>query len=307
MTVRLLAQEPAAAPSALYSNSVLAPGEEILIRVPDLEEIDNRTARIDPAGQIHLPYLSNLRLSGLTLPQAETVVRDQLRRVLRDPVVTLSVTKPRERLITVTGAVNSPGTREVQNPKLLLAALAEAGGLRSDAGPLIHITRPRDSGPIPLPGGRLDASGAFYTASVEAGALLRGENPGENIPVFAHDVIAASPAEFVYVLGEVTRPGAYDLTEGATLVLNAIARAGGPTRNAALSRIRVLRRGRASLPSSEFSFDFGKLIRGKAPNFSLEGRDIVYIPTNKGKLVTARAIEALIGTGSGIAVFRSTR
>jgi protein involved in polysaccharide export with SLBB domain len=111
----------------------------------------------------------------------------------------------------------------------------------------------------------------------------------------------------VYVLGEVGRPGAYDFGSPSISVLNALARAGGSNRNADASHVRVLRMLPGKAERAEFTVNLNRMLAGKTPDFLLEAQDIFYVPTNKGKVVSTRALEAIVGTGSSIAVFRGSR
>jgi hypothetical protein len=57
----------------------------------------------------------------------------------------------------------------------------------------------------------------------------------------------------------------------------------------------------------EFQVNLDRILAGKAREFELQPQDIFYLPTNKTKVVSTRALEAMIGTGSSIAVFRGSR
>ena len=265
----------------------LGPGDEISVRVLDLDEISDKPARIDSRGNLTLPLAGELHAGGLTASQLQDRLRTQLKTVLKDPAVTVSLITPREQPVTVLGAVTAPGVKQIRGRKTLLEVLSEAGGLRPDAGAIINITRTQAAGPIPLPGAHLDPDRVFYIAEVEIYSLLHARNPGENIPLFAHDVVTVPPAELIYILGEVSRPGG--------------------NRNASSSRAKVLRPAPGKSDRMEFVVDLNHQLAGKEKDFELQPLDILYIPTNKGKVVTTRALEAMIGTGSSIAVFRGSR
>ena len=53
--------------------------------------------------------------------------------------------------ISVIGAVNAPGVHQLQGHKTLFEVLSMSGGLRTDAGSMINITRNLHWGTIPLP------------------------------------------------------------------------------------------------------------------------------------------------------------
>jgi polysaccharide export outer membrane protein len=286
----------------------LGAGDEISVRVLDLDEIPDRPVRINQQGDFTLPLAGELHAAGLSTRQVQEEIRGRLQGLLKSPAVTVTLTEFREQPVTVLGAVNSPGVKQIRGRKTLLEAISDAGGLRTDAGAVVKITRVRSAGPIPLPGARLDTENRFYVAEAEIRSLLQAQNPGENIPLLAHDVVSVPPAELVYVLGEVARPGGYEVKSSRTIsILDAIALAGGANRNASSSRARVLRPSPGKSERTEIVVDLNHMLAGKEKEFSLQGSDILYIPTNKGKVITTRALETMIGTGGSIAVFRGSR
>ncbi len=81
----------------------------------------------------------------------------------------------------------------------------------------------------------------------------------------------------VAVLGEVTRPGNYQL-EASAGVLQALAIAGGPTAFADRDRIMVLRQ-KPDGSSTRIRFKYSQLtqLEGRAANFRLQGGDVVVV------------------------------
>ena len=286
----------------------LGPGDEISVRVLDLDEISDKPVRVNSRGDFTLPLAGELHAQGLTTGQLQGLIRSRLQTILKDPSVTVSLVESREQPVTVVGAVNAPGVKQIRGRKTLLEVISDAGGLRPDAGAVIKITRTRSAGPIPLPHAQLEGDPPFYVAEVEIYSLLHAQNPGENIPLLAHDVVAVPPAELIYILGEVSKPGGYEVKSSRTLsVLDAVALAGGTNRNASSSRVKVLRPAPGRSDRVEFVVDLNHMLAGKEKIFELQPSDILYVPTNKGKVITTRALEAMIGTGSSIAVFRGSR
>jgi polysaccharide export outer membrane protein len=83
--------------------------------------------------------------------------------------------------------------------------------------------------------------------------------------------------DHVYVMGEVAKPGRYDLTNGMTL-LDALTLAGGGTDHANLGGVQVVRHVNGKSTSIPVKAD--QLLQGKnnAPNLPLENNDLVYVP-----------------------------
>lgn len=81
----------------------------------------------------------------------------------------------------------------------------------------------------------------------------------------------------VYVIGQVTKPGAYVMNPQLN-VLQVLSLAGGTTPYAAVNDIMVIRREGAT--QKTFSFHFGEVSKGKGleQNILLNGGDVVVVP-----------------------------
>jgi polysaccharide export outer membrane protein len=110
---------------------------------------------------------------------------------------------------------------------------------------------------------------------VDLKALLNGDL-AYNIRMKKGDIvfIPDSADTSVYVLGAVITPGSYRLTPGMT-ILDALAQAGGPSRDAQPREIGVYRAGAGKVEILEF----GAIIApDRQTNFALEDSDVVFVP-----------------------------
>ena len=71
----------------------LGPNDQILITVPEAPEINGRPFRIDSDGNIDLPLINRVHAAGLTVRGLENVVTTQLRDFVREPRVSITVTR----------------------------------------------------------------------------------------------------------------------------------------------------------------------------------------------------------------------
>jgi polysaccharide export outer membrane protein len=84
------------------------------------------------------------------------------------------------------------------------------------------------------------------------------------------------------VLGAVSRPGAFTLTPNMSF-LEALSKAGGPTEDAAPSKINVIR----LQQGTNQQFDLDTLLKGQQKlNVALQEGDILYVPTNTIRDIT---------------------
>src|SRR5580700_9125077 len=205
------------APSPGSDTYMLGAGDQIVVRVPDVEEIDNKTVPIDLKGNLNLPVVGRIQASGLTTEQLEAAIADRLKKYLVKPDVSVYLFEMRSQPVSILGQVQTPGVHQLQGQKNLFEVLSLAGGLRPEAGNVIEITRRLEWGPIPLPGAANDSTGQFSVGSVEVRSVMNASNPAENILIKPNDVISVPRADTIYVIGAVKKPGAYVLGEHRTL------------------------------------------------------------------------------------------
>ena len=287
-----------------HSNYLLGPDDQVTVSVSDVEEFTGRPIRIDIKGNINLPMAGRVHAAGLTADQLETDIAEHLKRFLVDPEVIVSVAEFRSQPISVLGAVGNPGIHQVQGRKNLFEVLSLAGGLRSDAGNTVNITRDLKWGRIPLPNAKDDPTGKFSVASVSVKTVMNAKDPAQNIAIKPGDVISIPRADVIYIIGAVHKPGGFVLGEKESLsALELMSLAEGLERTAAPQKARVMRILPGSSTRSEIPVDLRKLMAGKAADMPLKADDILFIPNSASKSAGTRALEAAIQIGTGVAVY----
>lgn len=122
---------------------VIGTGDLLSIYVFDVEEL-SREVRVSQTGTIGLPLLPvRLHVAGLTEIQVEQKIAEMLEAngLVTHADVSVSVKEHKSKPITVVGAVAHPMVYEADHPVTLLEVLAEAGGISSDAGDTIIVSR----------------------------------------------------------------------------------------------------------------------------------------------------------------------
>ena len=133
------ATAPGPAPLSAPNNYQLSANDQIAVEV--FGEDDLRTsARLNSDGNVSLPLLGSVRLSGLTLTQATARVTELYARdYLVNPKVNVTLVSYAKRRFTVLGQVNRPGSFEMPEGSPtgidLLEAIAMAGGYTRIAAP----------------------------------------------------------------------------------------------------------------------------------------------------------------------------
>ena len=84
-------------PDMIRPNYVLAPNDQITIRAPEAEEIDNRPFRIDGDGNINLPLVGRIHAAGMSVQELESDLVKRLREYIREPQVFVSTSSIPQR------------------------------------------------------------------------------------------------------------------------------------------------------------------------------------------------------------------
>jgi len=282
----------------------LGPEDALNIRVQDMEEIGTAPYAIDLRGDLILPRIGAVHAAGLTIEELEVLVCQRYRDYLRNPIVSISVFEFHSQPVTIIGAVAAPGIHQVRGSRTLFELISESGGLRTDAGSNIIVTRRAENGPLPLKGNTLDPSGNFYAAQVDIHAVMDAHSPEDNIAIKANDVISVPKAEMVYVLGSVKKPGGYVLSEKSNFtVMEVLSMAEGLDKDAGGKKAKILRPNPVTRTRSEIPIDVAQLMKGKGTDTALYANDILFVPVSRSKVASNRAIETMIQVGSAMAIY----
>jgi polysaccharide biosynthesis/export protein len=260
-------------------NYVLGPNDQILIRAPEAEEIDQKPFRIDGDGNINLPLLGRLHVAGTTLQELEVDLVKRLREYVREPQVFVTVVQFRSEPVYFVGLFVRPGIYPLQGNRSLVEMLSNVGGMQNNASRHITITRHEEYGPIPLPNAVVDPEKKISTVEISLGSLRENINPAENILLQPYDVVSVGRAELVYINGEVTRINGIELGERDSIsILQALSQSGGFTRDAKKDKVRILRPILGTNRRAVIEVDVKALLDGKGLDVPLLPNDVVYIP-----------------------------
>jgi polysaccharide export outer membrane protein len=299
-------QQPLSEPTRVnVAGYMLGPGDQITVVGSEPEEIINKAVRIDQAGFLTLPLVGKLRAGGLTVEQFQTQLETALRQWVLEPQVSASVTDYRSQTISVIGSVGSPGVQVLQGRKTIAEVLAQAGGIRQDAGYQLRITRRLERGRIPLLGAQDDATGRFSVAEVPVSGIIESSGSEQNIVVEPGDVVSVPRGEMIFVLGNVRRPGGFVLNDREGMsALQALSLAEGTVGHAATANARILRRVKGQAERAEIAVDLKQILAAKAKDVPMRPDDILFIPPNNTKAVMFRALEAAASIGTGLIIYR---
>ncbi len=285
---------------------VIGPGDEFKISVVDLEEYVDRTAKIDPAGDLDLPLIGEMHVVGESLEGFKQELKRRLARYIGSPRVTVNLVTNASRRVSVLGEVVSPGVHDLAGPTTLVEAISQAGGLKPDAGSTVLVTRAVADGDFPIDGQSLDASGRYEIVSVKLDDLLSAHSPGENILLRPGDVVTVPRAAIVYVIGDVHRSGGFPITSRSSLsVLQALSLAEGLSNNNASRSAKILRPAPGGDGKQlQIPVNVQAILAGKAPDPPLFAEDILFIPHSTAEAGAKRAAEIALQVATGVLIYR---
>ena len=218
---------------------LLGPEDMIEITVWGHEDL-KRTVPVSLEGTITFPMIGEVRASGSSAQQLEKMLAKKLGEgYLNKPQITVMVKEYKSQKVFIMGEVKNPGTYPVTKENNLLFALSQAGGFTKDAGEEVVIIRPQDPSQQKLL--------TLEEAAVAKGTILRvnlkdalAGDRKNNISVRDGDSIIVPKMPFFFVMGEVQKPGQFNLERGTT-VLMGISIGGGLTPKSAPNRTRIVR------------------------------------------------------------------
>ncbi|MGA2737165.1 MAG: polysaccharide biosynthesis/export family protein [Bryobacteraceae bacterium] len=264
----------------------------VSISVYDAPEL-SRTARVGADGLVRLPMLKQpIKAEGLMPSELETAIAAALRaeQLIVDPFVTVNVAEYNSRPISVAGAVKTPLTFQAIGPVTLLEAITRAGGLSPEAGAEILVSRAQ-------PG-----AGDLQTKLVQrvpVKGLIDAADPKLNIPLTGGEEIRVPEVGKVFIVGNVTKPGAYPILDATdSSVLKMLAVAEGLQRYATKEAYIYRREGNGD--KNEIPVPLSQIMARKAPDVTLLANDILYVPDNKTRRLTLGALEKLVIVGGGV-------
>jgi polysaccharide export outer membrane protein len=268
----------------------IGPRDLIAIQVYDSPEL-TRTARVGADGLVRLPMVKRLiKAEGLMPNELEGMIALALQEegLLIDPLVTVTVAEYASRPISVAGSVKNPLTFQANSPVTLLEAITRAGGLTPEAGSEILISKTQP-GPEGQP--------ASLIRRVTVKALIDAADPEANLRLTGGEEVRVPEAGKVFVLGNVKRPGAFTVQDGAeTSVLRMLALAEGLAPFYAKQAFIYRREGNGS--RNEIPIEMSRIMQRQSPDVPLLPNDVLYVPDNHGRRLGIAALEKLLMFGS---------
>jgi protein involved in polysaccharide export with SLBB domain len=184
---------------ALQDSYVLGTGDQIIVDVRGQENQSYRVS-VNRDGTLVLPRLPPIAAAGRRFGDFRREVEQRVSEAFIATQAYVSVGTVRQLMVIVAGEVNAPGTLAVNALNSPIDALLLAGGIKK-SGSLRSIVVQREGKRLPL----------------DLYAVLAGENSPLETSLADGDRIIVPPiGPTVAIVGEVARPGIYELAPSAS-------------------------------------------------------------------------------------------
>ena len=215
------------------------------IHAPEL----NQEQDVRPDGQISLPYVGQVKVSGLTVDDLEGELAEKYSSILRDPELYIVVSETRRRI------------QQFKND------------LRSDRQGLGRTVTVRPDGYASFPYlGEMQVAGRTMAAvSQELNQWYESFMQG----LYVNLSLQEGAGTLIYVLGEVNEPGGYKIERPIT-ALEAISLAGGYKSSARLEEVVALRRRTEQVTARRI--DLVKALTLAEQQYFLQPDDVLFVP-----------------------------
>lgn len=252
--------------SADNSLYLIGPGDVLSLTVWGRPDVSAQHIIVGPDGVVTVPRIGFIQVNGRTRQNLLEEIKTKLLDLYSHPEVSLSIVEYKNNKAFVLGRVENPGVVKFPGQGTLLEALSIAGGYSTEAEDT-YLTK------------CAIIRGSNTIIWIDLNDLLQNGNMALNARIINNDVIfiPESQSELVYVMGEVTTPGAYNMT-GRLTVLDSLMLAGGTTDDAVAKTLYLIRKGenkkgvvkeinlKAIIESGDFS-----------TNYIMEDDDILYV------------------------------
>jgi polysaccharide biosynthesis/export protein len=271
--------------------SLLGGVTDDLVETGRLEQVQKFLCRVTDKGSITLPIVGDIQVADKTLPEAEMAIREAYfpNYVVSPPTVVSQVVDYKKYYISITGAVNKPGTYSMRHDQMsLVSLLMEAGGIVETGAAYIQIRK---------------ADGT-QTELKDVMLPVEGLNiPFADIALHEGDIVEVHRiAEQVFtVIGLVNKQGTFAYPSQLQYNLpEALAQAGGVNATADPRFIRIYRPGKdGQVLDAVFNIEPGKMF-SRLMHVQIKSGDVIAVeqtPRTRGNLLMADILQIRASVG----------
>lgn len=242
-------------------------GDKIRLMVYDHPDISSETT-VTPDGHVGVVFLGQVKIAGLTIPEASAKIQSGLDKYLKKPAVGITPLEISSQSATIAGAVAKPGIYPISSDMRLADLFATSGGSsvrlingqEMDAADMDHSYIFRDGKALPV-----DFNRAIY-----------GGDRYHNVRLMKNDYvyIGVRAESMVCIVGHVKKPHQRLYTRNLTLI--EVLTAADWVDESYWPNVIIIRGG-VSNPRL-YKVDVDAILAGRRANVKLCAGDIVYVP-----------------------------
>ncbi len=267
----------------IYNLSIKTNAQIYTIVAGDVLEISvwheaelTKTIPVRPDGNISFPLVGDVKAEGLSPNSLADVLKEKLSKSIKEPQVTVIIKefKVKKNYIYLFGEVDRPGEYLIEEKLTLVKAISKAGGYKEDTADLTTVLIIKE-----------DSSQNKIKKEINLKKFFLTGDFSEDVEIESGSIIYV-PRIFkkVYVLGEVERPGVYNLEDDSG-VIEAITNAGGyKVESADMKKIMVVRKGALEKEVSVVDLERFIELGTPAQNSEIKRGDIIYVPKTFNKV-----------------------
>ena len=244
---------------------LLALGDSISIRFPEVPVLDQIKIKIPPDGTISMPYIGLVKVQGLGIKELKKTLEKRYRGILRQPELYITIDEYLFQLYSL--------KKDLRTAPRGLSRLAT---VRPDG----YIT-------FPLIGDVLTTNKTIP----QLNAFINQEYEKISHSLQANLFLQTHAASHVYVLGAVDSPGAYKISKPLT-VLQAISLAWGSILDSDIEEVFIARRYEKRMIARRVNLTELLSLNEDSSFFFVGPDDIIYVP--RTRLATAANISQKI-------------
>jgi polysaccharide biosynthesis/export protein len=245
---------------------------------------------VDQNGNIFYPYIGEIKVSGLSIPEVRSLITKKLAIYLRNPQINVIVNEFNSQKVAVVGIVVTPRVIPITNtPLTVLNAITLTGGpIRCGVNQTNNVseTECSDLTSVTIKRGS-------QIVNVDLTTLESPRGTSENWILKDGDVVNVSSniKSQVFVLGAVNAPGPYNIPNGILALRDVIGSSRGFSNQSSPEYTYIIRdfKGSPEVYSINLRSPDSLLLAGQ---FYLKPKDIVYV--SKSKLVQFNEVMGLV-------------
>ena len=130
--------------SSAAVSTAISPQDTLDVSVFKVPDLSVKKIKVESSGIISMPLIGSVKVTGLSISQAEQKITQRLKQYMQDPKVSITRTdQALSKRVTVEGEVKTPGVFAIKGSLSFLQAIAMAQGL-SEVGNSRNVLFYRD-------------------------------------------------------------------------------------------------------------------------------------------------------------------